>query len=149
MNQIQEQSRIDAKLRRDALLNNGVWGLWEDLRSSIGATAKRPNDEMCAGLRVEPNEDQTSIKVVAADTVKLIDGSRTRLTPSIRITFDPDQRKVTGRLEFSPYRLTSYSIKPDELSNSLHFVGNGRPCGQLGVAETLIAEQLCEINLDS
>jgi hypothetical protein len=140
-----ENSRIDDKIRRDALLKNELENLWDSLDARISEAAKKLTDHYNAGLSSKLNDHNSAIRVTAK-TVEI--GGGDAATPELQIRIERQfHRVIVTRTDISQHPKT-YPIKADLSSDSLRFADKDRLLTPLMFAESLLSE-FTKIDLDS
>jgi hypothetical protein len=132
------ESRIDARIKREALLRSGIEDLWVELCDAIETASKKLNEHWDSRLTWKINDGNSVMRVSAPPSAE---DRFTRLELEVR--FDRGQREVVARLN-NEESGTSYRIKADLPDEKLVFGTLSR----LALAETLIAEKLLKINLN-
>jgi len=135
-----DQSRVDAKIRRDTLLKDGLEDLWDRLWVAVKATCKKVNSHWNSGLVAKLNDGNSVMRVIAPPVSAILQ-QRERL---LEIRLERSEHKIVVRV---PHREIAdpYPIKADNDGRILT-IGGKRP---LELTESLVAESLLELTLDS
>jgi hypothetical protein len=141
----EEKSRIDAKIKRDALLRHHREDLWTDLSEMVDEVCKKLNTHFAADLTLKTN-DHNSLIHVAAATIRF-EGQP--LTREIDIRFNRGENKIIAKLVHTNSIVATYIPKVNPVDDKLGFFLSGNFYSPLAVAETLLAEKLLELDLNS
>jgi hypothetical protein len=134
----EERSRIDAKIKRDDLLTNGIEDLWITVWEAIQGTCNKVDGHWKTGLSYKLNDGNSVIRVNAPTEQALVKQSERQL----EIRFDRAERKIVVRIPHLDIN-GSHPIKPDHEAEHLKIDGKT----PLAFAEWLIAERFLKLDL--
>jgi hypothetical protein len=138
-----EDSRLDARIKSDALIAEGIAELWEALWLAIQETATKLRAHYQINLILRRNDGNTLIQVTAP--VRYEQREEGQVKPVLEVRFEREQEKVVARLAHQSGRgaPSVHNVKADTQINTLTF--DGRTATQL--AEFLVAERLLGMKL--
>jgi hypothetical protein len=145
-----EHSRIDDKIKRDALMKDALEDTWEALDTRVKEAIQKLNKHFSTTLSSKLNDGNSVIRISdceLTESERAVPSANRRIIHQLEIRLDREQKKIIVRRTDDGSSPRTYPIKADLSSNSLRFAQTDQLLTPLMLAETLLT-QLAGINLD-